>query len=80
MVDLKDLVPSRLKMAGEPWRWGLMILKWFEHKGCISLDKITAYLEERDAFKKEDRDFTRVLLGLSFDSQVFDSLVFADLV
>jgi hypothetical protein len=61
MVDLKDLIPSRFKMAGEPWRWGLMILKWFEHKGCISLDRITAYLEERDVFKKKDRDFTRRL-------------------
>jgi len=37
-----------------------MILKWFEHKGYISPEMITAFFEKRDVFKKKDRDFTRV--------------------
>jgi hypothetical protein len=58
MIDLEELIPSKFKMAGTPGRWGLMFQKWFEHKGCINLDKIVAYLEEREAFKKKLGEFS----------------------
>jgi hypothetical protein len=58
MIDLEELIPSKFKMAGAPWRWGLIIRKWFEHKGCISLDKVAAYLEEWEAYEKERDDFS----------------------
>jgi len=59
MIDLEELVPSKFKMAGTPGRWSLMFRKWFEHKGCINLDKIAAYLEEREAFKEKLGEFSR---------------------
>ncbi|KAK4232682.1 hypothetical protein C8A03DRAFT_20073 [Achaetomium macrosporum] len=34
MIDLTDLLPSKFKMDGSSGRWGLMVEKWFEHKGC----------------------------------------------
>ena len=58
MIDLEELIPSKFKMAGAPWQWGLIIRKWFEHKGCISLDKVAAYLEEWEVYEKERNDFS----------------------
>jgi hypothetical protein len=59
MIDLEKLIPSKFKMAGTSWQWGVIIRKWFEHKGCISLDKVAAYLEEQEAYEKEHKDFSR---------------------
>jgi hypothetical protein len=58
MIDLEKLIPSKFKMAGAPWQWGLIIRKWFEHKGCISLDKVAAYIEEWEAYEKERDEFS----------------------
>jgi len=57
--DITDDYRICVKMAGASWQWGLIIRKWFEHKGCISLDKVAAYLEEQEAYEKEHKDFSR---------------------
>ena len=53
MVRLRDLVPSKVKMASSSGRWGLMVEKWFEHKGRIDLDKIAVFLEELAIYDAE---------------------------
>jgi hypothetical protein len=58
MIDLEKLIPSKFKTDGAPWQWGLIIRMWFEHKGCISLDKVAAYLEEWEVYKKERGEFS----------------------
>jgi hypothetical protein len=35
-----------------------MIEKWFEHRGCINLEKITEFLEEDTNYKKEYGDWS----------------------
>jgi len=32
MIDLKKLLPSKFKIDGPLWLWGLMIRQWFEHQ------------------------------------------------
>lgn len=57
MIDLKKLLPSKFKIDGPLWLWGLMIRQWFEHQGNINLDKIAKFLEDRDAHNQENREF-----------------------
>lgn len=51
MVDLKELIPENMKL--EERNWGLMVRKWFEHRGKIDLAKIDTYIEEHKAFEEE---------------------------
>lgn len=67
MIDLKPLISSKFWMAGPSWIWGLMVRKWFKHKGSIALDKIALFLEERDAYNKENREFSGAYITWSRD-------------
>jgi hypothetical protein len=58
MIDLKDLLPSKLKMDGSSGRWGLMVEKWFEHTGRIDLDKIAEFLEELAVYEAKHGDWS----------------------
>jgi len=58
MVDLEDLLPAKFQLDRRR-EWGVMITKWFEHKGCITLDKLTTYFEACKAYKKKHSDFGR---------------------
>ncbi|KAH8158549.1 hypothetical protein CIB48_g9694 [Xylaria polymorpha] len=67
MVDVQDLL-ARDKLVADnspynwnnrwPWQWGLMFRKWFEHKGCISLDRIAAYIDDYEAYKNDLGEFS----------------------
>lgn len=51
MVGLEKLIPENLKL--EDRDWGLMVRKWYEHKGRIDLAKIGTYIKEHKAFEEE---------------------------
>ncbi|KAL2132769.1 hypothetical protein VTI74DRAFT_3393 [Chaetomium olivicolor] len=57
MMDLMDLLPSKLKMDDAYGRWGLMVELWFEHTGRIDLDKIASFLEEFADYKSKHRNW-----------------------
>lgn len=59
MVDLRALLPENFKMGVSSGRWGLMVEKWFEHKGCIDLERITTFFGELEACKQQHADWTR---------------------
>ena len=44
-----------------------MIQKWFEHRGSITLNKITAFLEERDAYNKDSGEFSKEFITWSIN-------------
>lgn len=52
MVDIKDLLPAQFRLSPDT-TWGLMPRKWFEHKGCVDLDILAAYIE---AFKEYNKN------------------------
>lgn len=66
MLDLPSLAPKRFKLDTAryrwnnswPWTWGLMLRKWFEHGGCIDLDKIAEYIRACKRFKGENNNFS----------------------
>ncbi|KAF7552131.1 hypothetical protein G7Z17_g4538 [Cylindrodendrum hubeiense] len=53
MISVEDLIPSKFKLEGS---WGLMVRKWYQHKGCIDLDKIAAYIAEYKAYEERETD------------------------
>ncbi|KAI0183324.1 hypothetical protein EV127DRAFT_447471 [Xylaria flabelliformis] len=68
MVDVQELLACNKLCAdkspyrwnnGRPWQWSLMFRKWFEHKGCISLDAIAAYIDEWERYEEELPEFSR---------------------
>jgi len=59
MVDLEDLIPTKFRLDPQA-SWGLLIRKWFEHKGCISLDKLATYIEAYKAYQEKHSDFSSI--------------------
>ncbi|KAH6889609.1 hypothetical protein B0T10DRAFT_486472 [Thelonectria olida] len=53
MVGLQDLIPAKFKLDQQRGDWGLMVRKWYDHKGHIDLDKITACIEQHKVYKKK---------------------------
>lgn len=51
MVDLEELIPEKVQL--EDRSWGLMVRKWFEHRGQTNLAKIETYIKEYKVFEKE---------------------------
>jgi len=57
MVDLEDLLPAKFQLDRQT-TWGLLVRKWFEHKGCINLDKLATYIEAFKAYDEKRLDFS----------------------
>lgn len=57
MVDLEELLPTKFKLDPQTG-WGLLARKWFEHKGCIDVDKIAAFIEAFKAYHKDYSGFS----------------------
>lgn len=55
MVDLRRLIPGKFKLdpRNAHFTWGLMIRKWYEHKGQIDLDKIAAHLQRHRDYEQQ---------------------------
>ncbi|KAK3934583.1 hypothetical protein QBC46DRAFT_219984, partial [Diplogelasinospora grovesii] len=53
MVEAKSLFPSGKFKIDTRRSWGLMERKWFEHRSCISLGKIEAYIESCEKYDEE---------------------------
>ncbi|CAH0045245.1 unnamed protein product [Clonostachys solani] len=43
MISQQDLFDSG-KFRLSDGKWGLMVRKWYEHQGCVDVDKISAYV------------------------------------
>jgi len=55
MIDLPKVALSRFIPAGAGQ--GLMVRKWFEHRGCIDLEKIAVYVEKYETYDAEDQEY-----------------------
>ena len=63
MPGLAKLAPTRFKLDTtafpwnnhRPWHWGFSLDKWFEHSGCIDLEKFKDY---RKALEKYDEELS----------------------
>ncbi|KAI1748106.1 hypothetical protein F4782DRAFT_518200 [Xylaria castorea] len=68
MVDVQELLACDKLCADNspyrwnnnwPWQWSLMFRKWFEHKGCINLDALAAYIDKWESYEAELPGFSR---------------------
>jgi len=58
MVGLEDLIPLKFKLDDSRGTWGLMARKWYEHEGCIDVDKVAAYIKEHKAYVEKKSDWS----------------------
>lgn len=54
MISPEDLIPDKFMLEGS---WGLMVRKWYQHKGCVDLDNIAAYIGRYKAYEKKVVDW-----------------------
>jgi len=59
MIDLPKVALSRFIPDGGLGGQGLMVRKWFEHRGCIDLEKIALYIDKYKIYEAEDSKYSR---------------------
>lgn len=74
MPGLAKLAPTRFKLDVSdypwfghcPWPWGFMLRVWFEHSGCIDLEKIIGYRKACKKYNEEYGNFSTQYLDWQF--------------
>lgn len=57
MIDLQRLFPAKLKLAGGPGSWGIILRRWYERDGVIDLAKIDKFIHDKTQWDKRSYDW-----------------------
>jgi len=53
MMDLEGMIPARKFLCDPNHNWGLIVRKWFEHRGRIDPKVLVEFIKEREGWEKK---------------------------